>query len=119
MKKLTFTLKQAKKTLFQIDPKWNTEDDGYKVALILLFGTMNNLCTIAELRNHLDVPYPLLKQTVKTIKQEGMWRQNVVKGKLDPEQKWIACVQDWTDENDGGVAFLIDVCRAQGYITAA
>jgi len=115
--KLELTEIQAIKELKRMDPKLNENDEGFQAALILLFGTINNKCTIAQLCEHLHVPRSVIKKIVSNIKKEGMWRQNMKNGKLDPEQKWIACVQDWFDEKNGGISFWIDVARAQGYVT--
>lgn len=109
---------QCKEMLLEFDSNWNESDAGFRAALILIFGTLNAKCTLIEICQHITYPMQEIKDIVRTIKAERMWRPNT-----DPDTKhitkWKAYVSDWNHESEGGINFCIDVARAQGYITKA
>lgn len=108
------TVEEAKQEIHKMDPILNEDDKAFKAAVIMLFGSMAGKFTIISLSENTRYDYSFIRDCVRNLKKEGIWKQNTVKGKSN---QWKVYHSGWFDEKEGGIAFWLDVNRALGYIT--
>lgn len=110
------TVAKCREILIEMDPQWDHHDPGFRAAMILLFGTLNGKFTVIQLVESLEYDRKEVADIVRNIKKEKMWVQNT-NAKTRKEFPTQVQISDWFGES-GGISFLLDVNRAQGYITA-
>lgn len=113
---LELTIDEAKAQLLRVDPNWDQQDKSFRVAMILLFGSFNGKFSVIQLKEHLQYDRSEIAEVVRTLKREKIWIQNP-KLFARKEFPWVVQASDWFNEKTGGIGFLLDVNRAQGYIT--
>lgn len=87
------------------DPNVNEDDESYKAAAVLLaaINVGQNQSKIVKL---LGYPRALVAKFAYNLKKSGVWKN----GKTYAE---------WNDPENGGIAFWMDVCVAQGLMERA
>lgn len=96
------TLEDLKEEIRRIDPDLAEDDDGYNAVLVLLASLavgpeIKRIAKFTGLRRDLVAWYS------RNLRASGVWKR----GKI---------YADWFDEENGGVALLLDASVAQGYV---
>ncbi len=116
MENLEVTKNTIEDELLRMDPKLNRDDETFKAAVILMFGTLNNKCSTYVLAEYLNYDQEFVRKIVRNIKSEKIWSQNTARDREENPNK--IQISDWFDDQNGGINFWLDVSRAMGYITA-
>ncbi len=94
------TIDTIRKEVARLDPKLDVESDGYKAAVVLL-SSLQVGPNIKRTAKFAQYPRAKVARFSRNLRKSGVWRG----GKLYVE---------WFEEKNGGIAFWMDVCVAEG-----
>lgn len=99
------TVKNCEKMIAELDPNINKEDDSYKVAVILLYGSLRGKHHSKTLYAKTLFPMEFIKKTVSNLKKNGIWENGHTNA-------------DYASES-GGTEFWVHVAVGLGFIERA
>jgi hypothetical protein len=92
------------KILLEIDPKMDQMDDGWQAAMFLL-ASLSVGCDAQEIADALEFDPAWCGAMAERARSQGIWKDGEV-----------ASYAEWQSEEDGGIAFFMDVNVLSGDI---
>lgn len=101
------TVKQCKEEIIRMDPNCNQNDDAFKAAVILLYGSLSGKHHSKTLQAKTGYPMEFVMMVAGNLRKNEVW---LAGGKT---------AANWGDEENGGVEFWLHVSIALGFIEKA
>lgn len=96
------TVGNCKKEIERMDPNINKDDEAYKVAVLLMYGSLSGKHHSKTLYAKTLYPMEFIKTVVKRLKDNGVWENGKTNASWDGES--------------GGVEFWLHVTVGLGFI---
>lgn len=97
------TVKGCKKTVQELDPNWSEADEGFRAAVIMLYGSMRGIHHAKTLCAKTGYDQALCNKVAANLRKNGIW-----------QGEKTHC--NWHDKENGGMSFMLDVNIALGYM---
>ncbi len=99
------TVDNCKRQIKELDPKLSEEDDGFKAAVIMLYGSLSGFHHVKTLHSKCGYDMEFTKMVARNLRNNGIWASGNT-------------YADW--DRDGGAAeFWLHVAVALGFIERA
>lgn len=101
------TVGNVKKEIKRMDPALDENDDAFKAAVIMLYGSITGKHHSRSLQAKTGYPMDFIVSVTGNLRKSGIWTKD---GKT---------AADWNNEESGGVEFWIHVSVGLGFIERA
>ena len=101
------TRKELIRMICENDPNEDQESESFKAQMVMLASAIEGTFNQKKLAKITQVHPSLIAKFARNLRKSGVWKgRNTI------------CA-NWRDEEEGGVAFMLDVCVATGLMARA
>jgi hypothetical protein len=94
------------KHILKSDPNENPESESFRAQLVMLMSASHGTMDVKKLAKLTGVPHSLVWKFAHNLRKNGVWHGRKI------------CA-NWLDKENGGTAFMLDVCVATGLMARA
>jgi hypothetical protein len=100
------TIDEIEKAILKMDPGLSRDDEAFKAQVVMLASADQETLSITRLSKFTGLPYSLVAKFGHNLRKAGIWQGRKIHA-------------NWTDEKEGGVAFIMDSMVAVGLLKRA